>query len=101
MLTNKKVMEIFGEYLAEDQALDVVWTRRGYAVMLWDYTGGDWSDVMCCATPEQLFDKLLSSFVGYQEYRMMKGKGHLEEKERDRIQEMCLPFLEKRKEVEK
>lgn len=101
MLTYKRVMEIFEKYLAEDQALDVVWTRRGYAVLLWDYTSGDWSDTVCCATPEQLFDKLLSSFISYQECRIMEEKGELEEKERNRIQKMCLPFLEKRKEVER
>lgn len=101
MLTNKKVMEIFGEYLAEDQALDVVWTRRGYAVMLWDYTCSDWSDVVCCAAPEELFDKLLDSFAGYQEYLLTQKKGSIDETDRRKIRLMCIPFLNKRREEEK
>ena len=45
MLTNEKVLEIFQDYLNEDQATEVVMTRHGYAVMLWDHAGQDWSDV--------------------------------------------------------
>lgn len=43
MMTNEKVLDIFVDYLEKDQALDVVSTRRGYAVMLWDFKGQDWS----------------------------------------------------------
>lgn len=39
MMTNEKVLDIFVDYLEKDQALDVVSTRRGYAVMLWDFKG--------------------------------------------------------------
>lgn len=56
MMTNEKALDIFVDYLEKDQALDVVSTRRGYAVMLWDFKGQDWSDVKCCTTPEALFD---------------------------------------------
>lgn len=50
MFTNEKVLEIFQDYLNEDQATEVVMTRHGYAVMLWDHAGQDWSDVECCPT---------------------------------------------------
>ena len=90
MLTNEKVLEIFQDYLNEDQATEVVMTRHGYAVMLWDHAGQDWSDVECCPTPEELFDKLLDSYALYQEFLMIRAQ----------IQEMCLPYLEKRKEAE-
>ena len=61
MLTNEKVLEIFKDYIDADEALDILSTRRGYAVMLWDFAHRDWSDVVCCQTPEALFDKLLDS----------------------------------------
>lgn len=71
MMTNEKVLDIFVDYLKKDKALDVVSTRRGYAVMLWDFKGKDWSDVKCCTTPEALFDKLLDSFIAYEEYLLL------------------------------
>lgn len=104
MLTNEKVLKIFKGYLDEDQALDVISTRRGYAVMLWDSAQQDWSDVECCQTPEILFDKLLDSFVCYQEYLMLLAKRNREdeinETERAQIQKMCLPFLEEREKAD-
>ena len=54
--------------MAKDQATEAVPTRHGYAVMLWDHAGQDWSEVTCCPTPEELFDKLLDAATGYQEY---------------------------------
>ena len=104
MFTNEKVLDIFRDYLNEDQATEVVMTRHGYAVMLWDYAGQDWSDVECCPTPEELFDKLLDSFTDYQEFLMIQrtsnGEGEINQTEREQIQKMCLPYLEKRKEAE-
>ena len=66
MLTNERVLKIFADYLEKDQALEIVPTRHGYAVMLWDKAGQDWSEVTCCPTPEDLFDKLLDAATGYQ-----------------------------------
>ena len=104
MLTNEKVLEIFKDYIDADKALDVISTRRGYAVMLWDFAHRDWSDVVCCQTPEALFDKLLDSYALYQEFLMIRDKsdseGEISETERAQIQKMCLPYLEKRKEAE-
>ncbi len=104
MLTNEKVLEIFKDYIDADEALDILSTRRGYAVMLWDFAHRDWSDVVCCQTPEALFDKLLDSFTGYQGFLMIQrnsnGEGDINPKEREQIQKMCLPYLEKRKEAE-
>ena len=72
MLTNEVVLKIFADYLAEDQALEVVPTRHGHAVMLWDSAGQDWSEVTCCQTPEELFDKLLDAATGYQAYLILR-----------------------------
>lgn len=70
MLTNEQVLEIFKVYLDEDQATEVVQTRHGAAVMLWDYTAKTWSDVECCPTPEDLFDNLMDSFVSYKKFKV-------------------------------
>ena len=72
MLTNEMVLKIFADYLAKDQAIEAVPTRHGYAVMLWDHAGQDWSEVTCCPTPEDLFDKLLDAATGYQEYLILR-----------------------------
>ena len=74
MFTNEKVLEIFQDYLNEDQATEVVMTRHGYAVMLWDQAGQDWSDVECCKQPEDLFDKLLDNNALYQEFLKIQDK---------------------------
>ena len=105
MLTNEKVLDIFRDYLEEDQATEIVQTRHGLAVMLWDTAGEDWSNVKCCTTPEALFEELLDSFISYQEFLVVqnssKVKCKLSNEEQAQIQAMCLPYLEKRKEAEK
>lgn len=72
MMTNEMVVKIFADYLAEDTDLEIVQTRHGLAVMLWDNAGQDWSDVTCCQTSEDLFDKLLESASGFWEYKILR-----------------------------
>ena len=72
MLTDRIVFKIFA-----DTALEVVQTKHGYAVMLWDAAAQDWSDVVCCPTPESMFNKLLESATAYNEYLILR-KRHLE-----------------------
>lgn len=98
MLTEKKVLEIFADYLKEDEATEVVQTRHGATVMLWENAGQDWSEAVCCGTPEKLFDKLLDSFAGYQEYLLLQKKEKIEEADRRKIEELCRGYLEKRRE---
>lgn len=77
MLTDRMVLKIFEDYLKADTALEVVPTKHGYAVMLWDTVAQDWSDVVCCPTPESMFDKLLESATAYNEFIILR-KRHLE-----------------------
>lgn len=102
MLTNEQVLEIFKAYLDEDQATEVVQTRHGAAVMLWDYTAKTWSDVECCPTPEDLFDNLMDSFVSYKKFKVWEL--HRREipnaEDWEQIHAMQRQFLQKRKEVE-
>ena len=103
MLTNEKVLDIFRDYLEEDQATEIVQTRHGLAVMLWDNAGQDWSEVVCCTTPEELFDKLLDSFIAYQEFLILDldDREDLTTEEKNKVRAMGMPYLEKRKEAEK
>lgn len=79
MLTNEKVLQIFQDYLKDDPGIDVVVTRRGYAVMLWDHRQQNWSDVECCRTPEMLLEKLTEMAEGYREFISRYG---IEKKEK-------------------
>lgn len=100
MLTNEMVLEIFADYLAEDQATEVVQTRHGYAVMLWDSAGQDWSEVTCCPTPEELFDKLLDAAAGYEEYLILRKDelDSLDNAGREQVERLRRRYL-KRKEA--
>ena len=98
MLTNEVVLKIFEEYLAEDQALEVVPTRHGHAVMPWDSAGQDWSEVTCCPTPEELFDKLLDAATGYQEYLILREDEMdlLDDAGEKKVEQLRLKYLARR-----
>ena len=102
MLTNEMVLEIFKDYLERDQAMEVVQTRHGMAAMLWDNAGEDWSEVVCCPTPEKLFDELLDFCTAYQEYLILQGSDQddLTAENREHVQMMVQGYQEKRKEAE-
>lgn len=72
MLTNESVLKIFANYLIEDDSLDLLETKHGYALMLWDTTAQDWSDIICCRTPEELFNRLLEFATSYYEYLILQ-----------------------------
>ena len=102
MLTNEVVLKIFADYLAEDQALEVVPTRHGHAVMLWDNAGQDWSEVTCCPTPEDLFDKLLDAAIGYQEYLILRKDemDNLDDIGKQEIEQLRQEYLKRREALE-
>lgn len=102
MLTNENVLDIFADYLKKDQSLEVVPTRHGYAVMLWDNAGQDWSEVTCCPTPEELFDKLLDAAIGYQEYLILRKNemDDLDDADRQKIEQLRQEYLKQREAME-
>lgn len=71
VLTYKKVLEIFGDYLEKDDDCEIFQSKHGYTVMLWNEAGKNWWDVVCCTSPNELFDKLLETAVWFQAYLMM------------------------------
>ena len=95
MLTNEVVLKIVEDYLAEDQALEVVATRHGYAVMLWDNAGQDWSEVTCCPTPDELFDRLLDAAIGYQEYLILR-KAEMDDEGKQKVEQLRQKYLKRR-----
>ena len=98
MLTNEMVLKIFADYLAKDQAIEAVPTRHGYAVMLWDHAGQDRSEVTCCPTPEDLFDKLLDAATGYQEYLILRKAemDDLDDKGRQKVEQVRQEYLKQK-----
>jgi len=103
MLTYEKVLEIFADYLKEDQTAEAVSTRHGYALMMWDVVGHDWMEVYPCETPGELFDALLEEFTKFHEYKLASSQS-LEDYTPEIVAEvkaMCGPYLSKRQEAEK
>ena len=62
MLTFEKVLDIFKNYLADDDMYEIVMTSHGYTVMEWDGRLGDWADSRLCKTPQDMADILLSGY---------------------------------------
>lgn len=100
MLTYEKVFEIFCEYLAVDEEVEVIKTSRGYVRIEWASTAPNCEDGRLCRTPEELFDQLLSDYQSYQEILLTKGRRDLTDEDRRKLQMLCEPYLKKRKEEE-
>ena len=64
-------------FSTEESRQDAKLEKVREAVMLWDAAAQDWSDVVCCPTPESMFNKLLESATAYKEYLILR-KRHLE-----------------------
>ena len=66
--------------------------------MLWDKSGQDWSEVTCCPTPEDLFDKLLDAATGYQEYLILRKAemDDLDDKGRQKVEQVRQEYLKQK-----
>ena len=75
MLTYKKVLEVFKDYLAEDDSCEVLTTSQGYLVVDWSSrkSDSDWVTSRLCQTPEHLRDVLRSRYEEYQGYKLTGG----------------------------
>ena len=58
MPTFEKVLEVFGDYLAQDKACEVLTTSRGYLAVDWESCKNNWVTSRLCPTPEKLRDLL-------------------------------------------
>ena len=75
MLTYEKILEVFQDYLSEDDICEVLHTSRGYLVVDWESgkKGSEWITARLCQTPEKLLEVLRSTFEEYQGYRITDG----------------------------
>jgi len=75
MLTYKKVLEVFKDYLAEDDSCEVLTSSKGYLVVDWDTRKSDseWVTSRLCQTPEHLRDVLRSRYEEYQSFKLTGG----------------------------
>ena len=72
MLTFEKVLEIFADYLAADETIEVYISRHGCVRVEFDqdfhYCTGE-----VCHTPKELFDLLADDYRTYLEIELTKG----------------------------
>lgn len=86
MLTFERVLEVFKDYLAEDDMYEVIHTSHGYAILEWDSHRKDWNGIQHCETPEEMRDFLLDDFAGFMEYKITDAERDITEEERGKIQ---------------
>lgn len=87
MLTFEKVLNVFADYLEQDAVVEIVMTRHGYTVLMWDRMQQNWWEAECCATPDKLLNVLLNSYEMYLEEKICGGKRELTAAEQDEIQQ--------------
>lgn len=87
-MTYEKVLEVFKDYLSEDDSCEVLTTSQGYLVVDWSSRKNDseWVTSRLCQTPEHLRDVLRSRYEEYQGVQAhrrlqagasaLRGRGH-------------------------
>lgn len=89
MLTFEKVLDVFKDYLNEDDVFEVVTTKRGYTVMIWEEKDEQWFGVEHCKTPELLHDALLQGYYNFSEQQLTHNRRNLTDDEIADIQRRC------------
>ena len=86
----ENVLNVFGDYLKEDSAVEIIQTSRGITVGVWDENSGDWEDFVNCATANALCEELCRQYCAFYELSASKEKGDdLTEEERRPILARC------------
>ena len=94
MLTNEKVLQFFGDYLAEDKTVEVALTSRGYLLIDWE-ADSVWASARICPTPEALRDALLVNYASYLEVLVPHKGRDLTEQEEQAVEAQRLAMLER------
>lgn len=102
MLTFENVQEIFADYLKEDDCAEIVLTRHGHALMMWEPVLCGWETIIRCETPEKLFDALLEEFDKFYSYQLAEAQGIEDYTPEIKVQvdAMCDQLWEKRRDAE-
>lgn len=95
MLTFEKVLDVFREYLIQDEMYEVIMTPHGYALLEWDFRCEDWTDIKRCATPEIMLEILLDKYTGYLEYQSADGNGNVPDHAKAEIEVKRQTLIEK------
>lgn len=77
MLTFEKILNVFGQFLAENGIYEIVQTSQGYTVLEWDSCGKEWISATLCETPEKMVETLIENLTGYLEYKATLGRREL------------------------
>ena len=97
MLTFEKVLEIFADYLATDETIEVYISRHGCVRVEFDqdfhYCTGE-----VCYTPRELFDLLSDDYRTYLEIELTKGRRELTEDDVKEADTLCKRYLDRWKE---
>ena len=73
----ERVMEVFAEYLCKDEEVEVIQTKQGYSLLVWDGTMRNWSRSEFCETPGTLCRLLCAVYADYLELSVTDGKRDL------------------------
>ena len=95
MLTFEKVLEVFNDYLEDDEMYEVVFTSHGYTLLEWDRQCGDWTGVKLCPTPEALVNALMYGYTGLLEYQATLGHRELNDGDRAQVESARQTMLAK------
>ncbi len=85
-MTFETVLEVFEDYLREDSDCEVVQTRHGYTVLVWDSGMENWDTSECCAMPEELCDELCNALFNFSVLKLTAGERELTGSENDKLQ---------------
>lgn len=73
-MTFEHVLDVFREYLENDDVYEIVTTRYGYVILDWDRRRLDYNGAHLCGTPEILMEELIGAFKNYFEYITTNGE---------------------------
>ena len=86
----RNVLDVFGDYLAEDRNLELLWSKYGVTVGLWSEHAQEWEDFTTCADAKALCAELCKQYIAYKATLLTKRRGHdLSKAEMQPILESC------------
>ena len=88
-MTFEKVLEVFRDYLQQDQLYEVVSTRHGYTLMAWEPERSQWYSAEIMTTPEDLMDGLLDAYANFREDQITDNDRDLTQQEQVELDREC------------
>ena len=86
----RNVLDVFGDYLAEDRNLEQLWSKHGVTVGLWSERAQEWENFTTCTDAESLCAELCKQYIAYKVTMLSRRRGHdLSTEEMQPILESC------------